>query len=218
MSKLQQGTDPGNAGVVEPQANSGGTSAAAGYTVGYKRPPVHSRFKPGQSGNPNGRPPGSANAKTTVQRVMNEKVSVRRGQKTNTVSTLEALVQAHAVKAIKGDPRSAAMVINVMTRTGLLADKEDDGPLETAKRAALADKARSSDALFENIDAELLSKDEMIELSRLAAIIDLGGDVTALSTADFQRLKQLVNKGRGIDVAQLANTTSRELSHEHPID
>jgi hypothetical protein len=152
MSERQQGTEPRNVDVAEPQASSGDTSATAGYTVGYKRLPVHSRFKPGHSGDPKGRLPGSANAKTTVQRVMNEKVSVRRGQKTSTVSALE-LVQGHAVEAIKGDPRSAAMVINVMTRTGLLADKEDDGPLESVKRAALADKARSSDAVFENIDA-----------------------------------------------------------------
>jgi hypothetical protein len=200
MSQHQQETQAAKSDLAEPQAD---------YGVGYKRPPVHSRFKPGQSGNPKGRPPGSANAKSTVQRVMSEKVSVRRGQKTSTVSTLEALVQAHAVKAIKGDARSATMVINVMTRTGLLADEEDNGPLETAKRAALADRARSSDALFENIDAELLSKDEMIELSRLAALIDLGGDVTALSAGDFQRLKQLVIKGRDIDVTLQIDTSSR---------
>jgi hypothetical protein len=27
--------------------------------VGYKRPPQHSKFKPGQSGNPKGRPKGA---------------------------------------------------------------------------------------------------------------------------------------------------------------
>jgi hypothetical protein len=28
------------------------------YPVGYRKPPVHSRFKKGQSGNPRGRPKG----------------------------------------------------------------------------------------------------------------------------------------------------------------
>ena len=32
------------------------TSNSDDSRVGYKRPPMHSRFKPGQSGNPKGRP------------------------------------------------------------------------------------------------------------------------------------------------------------------
>ena len=40
----------------------------------------------------------------------------------------------------------------------------------------------------------------MIELSRLAEIIDVGADITALSVNDFERVKQIVNKGRGKDV------------------
>jgi|ERR1700722_6885263 hypothetical protein len=57
-----------------------------------------------------------------------------------------------------------------------------------------------SDTLFEGIDLDLLSHSEQIELSHLAEIIDLGGDVTALSTAAFERLKHILNKGRGKDI------------------
>jgi hypothetical protein len=63
--------------------------------------------------------------------------------------------------------------------------------------------------LFENIDPVLLSRTELIELSRLGAIIDLGGDITALSTSDFERLKDLVNKGRGSDATPQIDTSSR---------
>ena len=56
---------------------------------------------------------------------------------------------------------------------------------------------RPSETLFENLDLGLLSRDEQIELSRLAEVIDLGGDITALSTADFARVQRIVNKGRG---------------------
>ena len=34
-------------------------------------------------------------------------------------------------------------------------------------------------------------------MSRLAEVIEVGGDITALSTADFERVKHIVNKGRG---------------------
>jgi hypothetical protein len=38
----------------------------------------------------------------------------------------------------------------------------------------------------------------------VAEVIDLGGDFTALSTNDFERVKQIVNKGRGTDVTPSA--------------
>ena len=54
--------------------------------------------------------------------------------------------------------------------------------------------------LFENVDRSLLSKDEKIELSRLAEIADLGGDLTALTVNQFARVRDIVNKGRGKDI------------------
>jgi hypothetical protein len=101
------------------------TEAKKGYAVGYGRPPVHSRFKPGQSGNPKGRPKGRQNAKTTVERVLNEKVVVRQGNKTRNMNVLEAMLHAHSAKAMKGDARSAAIVIGLVAKLGLLGDQEE---------------------------------------------------------------------------------------------
>ena len=36
------------------------------YAVGNKKPPLHTRFKPGQSGNPSGRPKGRRSFDTTL--------------------------------------------------------------------------------------------------------------------------------------------------------
>lgn len=109
----------------EPDVSSG-MAGKGQYQVGYGRPPTHARFKPGESGNPNGRPAGRPNAKTTVARVINEKVAVREGQKTRNMTKLEALVQAHAMKAMKGDARSASIVIGLVIRMGLLGEQEDE--------------------------------------------------------------------------------------------
>ena len=42
------------------------------YEVGYGKPPRHTRFTKGQSGNPRGRPPGAKNLKTLLSEALNE--------------------------------------------------------------------------------------------------------------------------------------------------
>ena len=46
------------------------------YRVGYGRPPRHSRFAKGQSGNPMGRPGGAKNFSTLLAEALNELVAV----------------------------------------------------------------------------------------------------------------------------------------------
>ena len=62
------------------------------YDVGYGKPPVHSRFKPGQSGNSKGRPKGVRNFKTDVQATLKAPVKVTRGGKPRNVSTQAAML------------------------------------------------------------------------------------------------------------------------------
>jgi hypothetical protein len=172
--------------------------AAAGesYTVGYCRTPVHSRFKPGQSGNPKGRPKGRRDLQTELlEQVLGKRVAIREGETLHRLSLPAANAFVHGVKGAKGDVRSAALFFKILCE---LFD-HDDGCVgeSTADPHTIAQMMRPCAPLFENIDLDLLSTDEKIELAKFAQIIDEGGDATALRTDQFDRLKNLVEKGRG---------------------
>ena len=75
--------------------------------VGYGRPPVHSRFKPGQSGNPRGRKKGTLNFATDLKRTLERQITLTDpGKKPRKVSTQQAALLRLCEKALKGDPRS----------------------------------------------------------------------------------------------------------------
>ena len=86
--------------------------------VGYRRPPVNRQFKPGQSGNPKGRPNGSKNFVTTFAEVLSRPIKVRdrNNGKTRTVSKLEVMIEGITNKAMAGDPKAFATVIQFMEK------------------------------------------------------------------------------------------------------
>lgn len=80
-------------------------------SVGYGNPPVHSRFQPGKSGNPNGRPRGSLNFDTIFRRSVREIVVINENGKRKRVTKLEAAVKQLANKAASGEFRAITQVI-----------------------------------------------------------------------------------------------------------
>ena len=94
------------------------------YPVGYKKPPGHSRFKAGQSGNPKGRPKSSRNLKTELAEELQELISVREGGTRRTISKQRAMLKGLTAKAVQGDARAANLVLNLVLR--LLSQDEDE--------------------------------------------------------------------------------------------
>ncbi len=100
------------------------------YEVGYKKPPKHTRFKPGQSGNPRGRPKGTNNLKTDLMEELGEKIVIREGDRSQKVSKQRALLKSVVNRAIKGDARATAIALSTMLRlldTGEGAPDVEDG-------------------------------------------------------------------------------------------
>jgi hypothetical protein len=81
------------------------TDSHGSYEVGYGKPPKATRFTSGQSGNPNGRPPGSESTRAIVRRVLDKKLRTNENGKPVERSLRELKVLTLAEKAIKtGDP------------------------------------------------------------------------------------------------------------------
>jgi len=86
------------------------------YSVGYKKPPESSRFKPGQSGNPKGRPKEVKNLKTDLEEELSQRINVREGERSKTVSKQRALVKSALSKALKGDVRAQGLLLRLIVQ------------------------------------------------------------------------------------------------------
>jgi hypothetical protein len=106
----------------------------AGNRVGYGEPPKHTQFKPGQSGNPKGRPKGRKNIKTDVLEKLNATVTVNKNGRLRKISTRRAVLELLGAKALKLDQRSIEQVIR-------LAEKYDQPAVESHDSMSSDDQA-----------------------------------------------------------------------------
>jgi hypothetical protein len=86
------------------------------YEVGYRKPPKRTRFQPGQSGNPRGRPKGTKNLKTDLMDELGEKIVIREGDRSRRVSKQRAVVKTLVARTLKGDARAATLLTSMMMR------------------------------------------------------------------------------------------------------
>lgn len=97
------------------------------YEVGYKKPPKHSQFKKGQSGNKKGRPKGSKNANTLIHEIANEVITVRaRNGKLIKKRRIEIIVENLTTEAMKRDIKSTTLAINLLKTTGYFNIPEEN--------------------------------------------------------------------------------------------
>lgn len=79
------------------------------YAVGYGRPPVHSRFKPGNSANPRGRPKKILEP----QNALLVPFPVRIGGRTEWVPALDAMLMRVRALALKGDQKTLRYLLEL---------------------------------------------------------------------------------------------------------
>jgi Family of unknown function (DUF5681) len=103
--------------------------------VGPGKPPRHTRFKPGQSGNPNGRPKGSKNFATILQQQLRKKVTITVDGKPKRVALQEVIARRLANDSMKGTTKAMELLIR------LTSAKSDEGAgKDVARKTVLPDK------------------------------------------------------------------------------
>lgn len=120
------------------------------FDVGYCRPPRHTRFKKGQSGNPAGRRKGTRSLQAEFAAELNATITLKEQGRPIKITKLQALVKALYARAIGGDAKAMALLLEMIGRLGLLDpppspqnDHVDDGaPEDAAILAALIRRKR----------------------------------------------------------------------------
>lgn len=82
------------------------------FPVGYGKPPIHTRFQPGHSGNPAGRPKKKVSTFFgAFERELNSRITIHEGGKPRKITKRDAIAKQQTNKAIQGDPKATALVM-----------------------------------------------------------------------------------------------------------
>jgi hypothetical protein len=97
-------------------------------SVGYGRPPEATRFAPGKSGNPRGRPKGSRSFGAILMGLIRQKISITENGKTRRVPVLEGMLRRLVNDALRSDAGAQKLLFSLVHRYG-------DAPDATIKLA-----------------------------------------------------------------------------------
>ena len=127
------------------------------FEIGYGKPPLHTRFKPGKSGNPSGRPKGARNAVNVLRDELAEVITITENGKTKRITKLQGMVKAAVVKGLKGDPRPMIHTLGLIDKLHAQQLTDPDAPIKVT-------------LVFEEEELRALEKAESEEAARVAAL------------------------------------------------
>lgn len=114
MSDADDTVDPGEGSSVEE------------YTVGYGKPPLDTRWRPGQSGNPSGRKKKSRCFADELEAEANQKITVTEGGKQLQVTKMRGVIKSLFTHTYKGRVGTTRLLLEQLDRHGLTAPPPED--------------------------------------------------------------------------------------------
>jgi hypothetical protein len=108
------------------------------YQVGYGKPPQHTRFKKGESGNPAGRPKGTKNLTTLFEKELKQRVVVTENGRRRSITKQEAMVKHLVNKAVSGDrPLMQLLLEEIRLLEARAASSPSDASIDEADREVM---------------------------------------------------------------------------------
>lgn len=88
-----------------------GNNGDGNYETGYGKPPRHTRFQKGHSGNPKGRPRGSKNYATLLMEALHEPVIISENGRRKKITKQQVIIKQIVNRAASGDYRSIQLLL-----------------------------------------------------------------------------------------------------------
>ena len=95
------------------------------HRVGYKSPPLETRFKPGRSGNPSGKRKKRRSLSEQLDRILAEKVNVTEGGISKKMNREEVFLRQTVTRAIAGDRQFGRLLIEYLSRRQEAAPEQE---------------------------------------------------------------------------------------------
>jgi hypothetical protein len=96
------------------------------YVVGYGKPPLHTRFQKGQSGNPTGRPRGKKNVSTLLSAALDAAIMVVENGRRKKISKREAIITQLVNKSASADLKATQIVLAMLQDVEARAEDSSD--------------------------------------------------------------------------------------------
>ena len=96
------------------------------YEVGYAKPPKDSQWKPGQSGNPNGRPKKIKDVDKLTDRELSQTLRITESGQEVTLTKRELIIKRLVNNAIKGNSGAIKTVLSLMSNQQSITGFEPD--------------------------------------------------------------------------------------------
>ena len=127
--------------------------------IGYKQPPVHSRFQKGQSGNPRGRPKKMPDFLEDAADILSAPVTGHTNGKEITLPAMQAMFRSLCRKALKGDKAALRRVVDLMLTL------EPEARQVAEQNAKAGGESRRKFAMAAGIDPDACGSRKFMRLS-----------------------------------------------------